>query len=211
MIVTDYRERMRIPDDIDDDVAFNIFKSGGEVIISKDVDGGVDLCPHEWGDVEEKRAISPSLGCRVYRCTRNGCLRFVFQSRSSFDKFLWGYRSLPKIPQKLPTKGYYSDEWFARKFHMNPQTVSDYYKLIEGLDIDGVPAYIETDEGRKFFYRDSPSMERTTIEVGGVPSSTCMSLLLTSVVAIAVGAAIVGGSRLSTDEALDVSRLLSYD
>jgi len=153
--LTKYRERIGIPNDVDDDVAFNIFKSGGEVIISKVVESGVDLCPHEWEEIEEKREISRGLGCKVYRCIK-GCLRFVFHSRSSLGKWLWGYRSFPKIAGKLPTEGYYSDDWFHRKFGMNPQTVSDYYKLTEGLDIDGAPAYIKTDEGRVFFYRDDP-------------------------------------------------------
>ncbi|MEM3602774.1 MAG: hypothetical protein QXN87_08905, partial [Candidatus Bathyarchaeia archaeon] len=146
-----------IPEDVDDDMAYNLFKVGGEVVISKDVEGGVDLCPHDWIEVEEKREIGRALGCIVYRCRRLGCLRFVFQHRTALHKFLWSYKSFPKIPCKLPERGYYSLEWFSKRFGMHPKQIYDYFQLVEGLDIDGFPAYIKTDNGRVFFYRDDPS------------------------------------------------------
>lgn len=121
------------------------------IIFSKRMDSGVDVCPHIWDLVRERHGI------QVYRCLLNGCLGFRFQHRTEIHKFIRFLRERPKIPIKLPVEGaFYSDEEIARRINSDPRTVKKYYEVIDGLDIDGNPAYIRAD-GRIFYYRDDPS------------------------------------------------------
>jgi hypothetical protein len=127
----------------------DIFQEGGWVIISRDVDSGVDVCSHKWSP----NPVREIHGYRVYICKRNGCFGIYSPSRSAIKKFIECYRKLPKIPFKLPQAGYYSDEEIQRRFGIDPRQAREYYEVLQGLDIDGAPAHIVAD-GRTFMYRD---------------------------------------------------------
>jgi hypothetical protein len=121
------------------------------VIFSKKVDSGEDVCPHMWDLVRERHGI------QVYRCLLNGCLGFRFQHRTEIHKFVRFLRERPKIPVKLPVEdAFCSDEEIARRINSDPRTVKKYFEVVDGLDIDGSPAYIKAD-GRIFYYRDDLS------------------------------------------------------
>lgn len=128
------------------------------VVISKMVDSGVDVCPHEWEFIRERHGI------RVFRCKVSGCLNFRSLSKagSAIDKFIGFLKELPKILVKLPLKGgFYSDEEMGRRLKQDPRTIRMYFEVVEGLDLDGVPAYIQADS-RIFIYRDDDTPQSSS-------------------------------------------------
>jgi hypothetical protein len=80
--------------------------------------------------------------------------------RTSLDKFIVLFRQLHKIPIKLPEHGYYSDEELGRKFGMDPRTVREYAEVLDGLEINGSPAYFQADS-KVFYYRDDPTTPKS--------------------------------------------------
>jgi len=143
--------------EFDEDIVYNVIIKGGEKTISKyfDNDAKEDLCKHEWKIIEEKReAIERwNWDCEVYICERNGCLKFKFFHRTSFELFLYFFRRMPIIRELLPRKGaFYTPHRFAREYGLSEEALQGYLELIKGLDIDGRLAYVEVGN-KKFFYR----------------------------------------------------------
>jgi len=141
----------------------NIIKLGGWIILSKDVDSGIDVCLHDW----TQGPVRKIHGYHVYLCQRSGCLGIYSPHRSAIEEFIECYRELPKIPMKLPEGGYHSDEELARMLtkktekYWDPRQIKKYYEVLQGFDIDGAPAHIIAD-GRPFMYRDDtgPSINK---------------------------------------------------
>lgn len=120
------------------------------IILSKDVDSDVDMCPHEWEFVRRTHEFS------IFTCKLKGCLRFVTPYRTSLDKFLQVFYTFPRIPE-IPTEGYYSHENIGRMIGEDPRTVEKYCEVIDGLDLDGCLKHIRADS-RIFMYRDPPEL-----------------------------------------------------
>lgn len=113
----------------------NIYREPGKgIIITKDFDvlegEFFDLCPHDWTFLESREEFD------IYRCERNGCLRFDTEYRSSLDDFIRFLRKfrkkLPKL-EKVPEEGYVGLEKIREKSEM--RNVKKYLKVLKGLNI----------------------------------------------------------------------------
>lgn len=128
-------------------------------MLSKDFEGNIDLCPHDWsGPIRQVGEIT------VHRCRRSACLGFHSPYRTSLEKFINFVTSLPKLPQ-VPVKGYISLREIAGILSEDERTVLKYFRVITGFETDGILSYIEADS-RLFIYRDDPEPSTAPILVG---------------------------------------------
>ena len=118
------------------------------IIISKLMDGGIDICPHEWEYAKEKHDI------RVFKCKRSGCLKFSTFGRIEINRFVEFIRKLPRIPQ-LPDRFAFTDEELAREIRSDPRIVKKYLEVVEGVDLNGMAKSFQADS-RVFIYHDDP-------------------------------------------------------
>ena len=96
-------------------------------------------------------------GIEIYRCVLSGCHGFRFPYRTEIGKFVQFLKELPKIPIKLPLSGaLHSDEEIARRLNSDPRTINKYFEVVEGLDLDGVPAYTKADSRILIYLDDAP-------------------------------------------------------
>jgi len=127
-----------------------LFDEMSGVVLSANVDSGVDVCPHkDWYLVKDVHGI------QVYRCAVRGCLYFRHVHRSSIRKFIEFLRALPKVPQ-VPVRGYYTIPYLAKAFKQDSRTIRNYYDVVEGLEINGQAKHFELDDSTVVIYRDDP-------------------------------------------------------
>jgi len=126
-----------------------LFDEMSGVVLSGNVDSGVDVCPHDWYLVKDVHGI------QVYRCAVGGCLYFRHVHRSAIRKFLEFLRALPKVPQ-IPVRGYYTIPHLAKMSGQDSRTIRNYYDVVEGLEINGQAKYFELDDSTVVIYRDDP-------------------------------------------------------
>lgn len=164
-----------------------LFEEMSGVVLSANVDSGVDVCPHDWCFVKDVHGI------QVYKCTRGGCLYFRHVHRSAIRKFIEFLRTLPKVPQ-VPLRGYYTIPYLAEHFGQDSRTIRNYYEVVEGLEINGQVKYFELDDSTVVIYRDDPEPSS--------PGSCGTSVAFTAGVGVAgavIGAAV--GGKYGAEEA----------
>ena len=130
----------------------NVFKDDGNVIISRDMDSGEDICPHDWVPIRTVEEY------QVFRCRLKGCIKVHSPYRSSITEFINFLRALPKI-DKLPEHSLLDITEFARSVGLDQRQVKKYYRALQELDIDGRPTHTMVGSRRLFYLDDDKNEE----------------------------------------------------